>query len=129
MSPIVYVVGVVVGSFMSFTLSLLYHGQSSFVGVDIADLLATTPYPILLASPVLGLLIAVVTRRLRFEQIAVTGGFLVGLGLGVLAGLLLFALSPFAGHGLLSHLAGGFFVGGGIGSMTPFITYRIGERQ
>lgn len=124
-SRLVYMVGAVLGIWMSSVLSLVYNGRQSWVGVSITDIILSTPRSIIVAPPIVGLIVAVVAHKLRYEQIAIPVCFRVGSVLGAIGGLMLFGLSPFPGRGFFSHLVSGILIGGAIGSMTPFIAFRL----
>lgn len=128
MTPLSFLLsGLGLGTAMSALLALAYIGKSSFVDVTLAELLSA-PVPILLAPPVLGLIIAVVALNLRnTEQVAVAVSFVAGSMLGGLGSLLIFWLTPFPGRGFFFHVLGGVLIGGAIGSMTPFIAFRLGR--
>jgi hypothetical protein len=112
---------------MSALLALVYIGKHSFVDVSLAELLSA-PVPILLTPPVLGLLIGTVALKLRdTEQVAIAMSFMAGSLLGGLGALLLFWLTPFPGRGFFLHALAGILIGGAIGSMTPFIAFRLGR--
>lgn len=116
--------GAGLGIAMSALLALVYSGKT-FEEVRFAELLAT-PILILLTPPVLGLLVATVALKLRdAKEKAITTSFVVGALLGGLAALLVFGLTPFPGHGFFFHLLNGVLFGGALGSMTPYITFRL----
>jgi hypothetical protein len=124
-SPVLYLVGAVLGALTAATLALVYNGKHSFAGVDFVDLLRSTPRPILLMPLAVGLIVAMVSRRLGFVMMAVPGCLLVGALLGAMGGPLLFFLTPFPGYGFFSHMGVGLLIGGAIGSMTPFLGHWL----
>lgn len=117
--------GIGLGTAMSALLALVYIGKDSFVDVSLTELLSA-PVPILLVPPVLGLIIAILAIKLRDkEKVAIAVSFMVGSLLGGLGSVLIFWLASFPGRGFFFHVLAGILIGGAIGSMTPFIAFRL----